>query len=125
MEGIGKITGVLVLLWAVGAAIVSFFVWWFLIPRQVTKTYREELKYRQEQEEKKDKELFKLRGEVDEAAKRLARAEEKLDHMEERVGNLAAWKYGAERYMNKSDEMLLAQGIQTPDRARYGINGDD
>lgn len=119
-EGIGLMLGLLGLMSMAAAA----YAWW-LVPRETLARLRQELEDQRKRIADRDIELAEFRrlrvGDVH----RLEHEEERLKQLDLELTDLRAWRYGAERYMRALEVELKRSGGAPPDRARFGIDGEE
>lgn len=125
MDWLGKSLALVVALVGAGGALVAFFLTRFVIPQVSVAAMRTEMQYYIDQVARKDAELAQLRKLREGDLARLEVDEAKIEKLRESHEELAAWNYGAGRYMKALEGILAHHGIVGPDRIKYGINGID
>lgn len=124
MEVFSKSLALLISLVGVGGAVVTFFVARFVVPTVAISKLRTEMAWYVGELQRRDENLRQLHQQRAEDLLRLKTVEGKLERLREDYEGVAAWNYGAIRYMKALEGLLASQGITSPDRANFGINGE-
>lgn len=125
MEAVKELSAVFLTLLGLSGVVVTLLVWRFVIPKEIQKQSRDEMKYYEERLSAKDKLLAELRLQREADLIRLSRDEAQFDRLKDRFEKLAVWRLGAEGYMRAMEIILQRQGLEMPNRREFGVNGEE